>query len=139
MDVPWRNRAPSDEAFEARRKWLLDHGMMAKLTPHISDGRWPLVMLLVEPIDAKLMHRPPTEGNDWHISLAFMPVQWKLLRAFWSEWRDGKTVRLRFSAIGDNAVATLDPKEDPVASNPIVRKMHEADADYGKRPLHVTF
>jgi hypothetical protein len=133
LDVPWERRAPDDRIFEVRRRHFLRHGMVATLQAWESDG---LVGLSVQPRD-EFMKGPPNAGTPWHISVAFEPEP-RRLQAFLEAWGRPRQVHLRFSRLGTNAVAAL-ASDDPVARDPLIRAMHDADQWYGHRPLHVTF
>ena len=133
-DVPWADRAPSDRVFKARRAWFLEHGMLAKVSPWRSHD---LLGLKIEP-KSTLLHVPPNRTTPWHVSVAFEPVEDDLRKAFLRDWNPFREVRLQFKSIGWNGVAELDPRTDPVASNPVVRRMHQASW-YASRPLHITF
>jgi hypothetical protein len=139
LEVPWQARAPNNERFERRRSFLLAHGMMATVSAWRSthDGH-TLIGLRVEP-ETPFMKEPPNRGTPWHVSIAFEPVEPRLYEAFLHHWARPRRVRLQFDNIGWNAVATLDPRTDPIAKDPVVRRMHEADNVYGWRPLHITF
>jgi len=139
LEVPWAERAPSNQVFERRRQWLLDHGMVAQVQAwrDTHDGH-TLVGLRVEPLTTPLMKEPPNRGTPWHISVAFDPEP-RLYEAFLHQWGRPRRIRLQFSRINWNAVGTLDPWIDPVAKDPVVRRMHERDPWIGDRPLHITF
>jgi len=139
LNVPWEERAPSKQVFERRRQWLLDHGMIAQVQAwrETHDGH-TLVGLRVEPETTPLMKEPPNRGTPWHISVAFDPEP-RLYEAFLHQWGRPRRVRLQFWRINWNAVATLDPWVDPVAKDPVVRRMHERDPWYGDRELHISF
>ena len=133
LDVPWKDRAPDDKMFEQRRSYFERHGMVATVQAWFSER---LVGLSVSPRD-EFMKAPPNRGTPWHISIAFDPRH-ELLEAFLHDWSRPQVVKLHFSHIKTNAVATLAPG-DPIARNAVIRRMHDEDSVYRSRPLHVTF
>ena len=102
-----------------------------------ADGH-TLVGLKVEPLE-RFMHSPPNALAPWHISICYKPVRPALYEAFVREFGAPKFARLQFSGIRPNAVANLDQDTDPVASNPVVKRMHAEDPYIWNRPLHITF
>ena len=133
-DVPWAERSPPDRIFKARRSWFLDHGMLARVSPWQSHD---LLGLKIEP-KVPFMREPPNRTTPWHVSIAFEPVDEGLRRAFERDWTPFRDVRLRFKSINWNGVAELDPRTDPIATSPVIRRMHEGSW-YARRPLHITF
>ncbi len=138
LEVPWEERAPKPEVFKRRRQFLLEHGMLAEVQAWRAthDGH-TLVGLRVDP-ETPLMREPSNRGTPWHISVAFDPDP-RLYEAFLHQWGRPRRVRLQFSKIGWNAVATLDPRTDPIAKDPVVRRMHYDDRWYWDRELHISF
>ena len=141
----WYDRAPPDDVFETRKREIENQGIQVVISLWVSGSESnpddPLIGFQVRPLNGQhmVLDRPPAYGTPWHISVGFAknppsPEQ----RAFMRRFAHPRIVRLRFSEIKWNGVATLDPERDPIASDPVVKAFHASDPWYADRPLHIS-
>jgi len=142
-DTDWYGRAPQDEEFQQRKQQIEDRGLLCRVLPWVSGMNAypdePLLGLQVVPLEEALTNAPATHSKVWHISVAFHSTENKELEsAFIARYSAPRRVCLRFNRIGWNGVSDLDPVWDPIASDPVVKNLHQASY-YRLKPLHVTF
>jgi len=142
-DTDWYGRAPQDEDFQRRKQQIEDRGLLCQVLPWVSgDNSYPdepLLGLQVVPIEEALTNAPATHSKVWHISVAFHSTENKELEsAFIARYSVPRRLRLLFNRIGWNGVSDLDPVRDPIASDPVVKNLHQASY-YKRKPLHICF
>ena len=142
-DTDWYGRAPQDEEFMRRRQKIEDRGLLCRVrlwvTGDNNNPENPLLGLQVVPVEQSLTNAPATHSGVWHISVAFHSTENKELeRAFIAKYSAPRKLRLFFDHIAWNGVSRLDPERDPIASDPVVKNLHQASY-YRQRQLHISF
>ena len=144
-DKDWYGRAPDDNEYQKRKQHLLEHGLLCRVKTSIGGSSTypmePLLSLQVIPLETPLMLKPAKHNPAWHISIGFHNRNNRHFEtAFFEKYGFWKDVRLQFWSINDQAYAQLDTNKCPIATDPVIRALHQAPGNHYKdRPLHVSF
>ena len=136
-------------------RYLAEHGIWVRTTvgfepvlgsdpDHPGDPQDPLLVIRTTPLRDQYFpfKRTTNRWQTWHVSLCFRSDNQAyddhdlghLVNKF-----DNKDIHLRFSRISRHITSgELDLQTDPIASNPVVQRVHGAGT-YWNRPLHVSF
>jgi len=112
-----------------------------------SDPQDPLLVIRTLPLDGQYFPYKNTTNRwaNWHVSICFKS-DGEQRHAYTDEDLsylvhkfDNKELQLRFSRISNWITSgDLDVHNDPIASDPVVQRVHRAGW-YGEKPLHISF
>lgn len=106
------------------------------------DPHNPLLVIRTIPLETQYFPYRNTTNRwaTWHVSLCFKSDPHTdedlgyLVHKF-----DGKELHLQFSRISNHITSgDLDTQNDPIASDPVVNRIHGAGT-YWRKPLHISF
>ena len=145
-DLSWEERMPPDDEYRARSDRLVRYGIQVHTQVRLDTATRanPLLLILVDKL-------PDWNASDWVSNATVNPsvhrhvsiVHWDDMETV-PDWRnkleslyekfDDKHMRLYGTRVTSGGTLVLDPKKDPIASDPIVQEFHNKNLKWN--PVH---
>ena len=135
----WYARVPVDKEYWSRVDFLRRNGLLANVLSWQSEEFYGLE---VRPLERMATDKPPWIGSPWHITIGTLgphtqPYHSKI-RDLMRRFARPQRVRLQFAHFNDRGHAQLEPKRDPIASDPQVKELKALDPTYRNIDLHIS-
>ena len=154
-NVEWWDRLHPGFTYEYLWQRMRDYGIDVECsvvwltsleTPHDPDNsgypEYPLLAIQVKPVQGQYFptRRPTNVWSPWHVSICFKSDPHTIHDiAYLVNKFDDKVVRLVLEPTETyrGSSIDLDTNRDPIASDPIVQKLH-SNGYYGGKPIHIS-
>ena len=134
----WHSRFPPDAVYAGRLATIRAQGLRCRLWPETLQGG--LCAVRLEPLPGWVRLATVDPESPFHVSLCFAQELDDDRRRDWAELTTtlaGRDVTLVVSWFGSGGTAYLDEGLCPLASLPVVQRLHQ-HGWYSKRGLHVS-
>ena len=145
-DIPWERRQHRNWTYEEVMDHIHQHGLevqtQVEWTTTLEHPGWHLLTLRITPLHGNIMptRRTINPWTNWHFSICYQtdPMTDGDLDYIINKY-DNHNFRLILAPPGphDGTMLVLDKNRDPIASDPVIQRLHDAGSYYD-RPYHIS-